>query len=130
MFKAAGMYIGEGDELTQHRQLKKDVREIERELTRLVNGLKPSHKCEMIARYPDMLEGRDWWIGKLIEPVPDWPNETHCLHLKTPLKDVVFLCNRGDFGAFATFAQIYFGHQVNQTWLDAMVVAALKKGSP
>ena len=43
--------------------------------------LKPRHKCKRIAAAL-MGEGRDWWLGKLTEPVKGWPQETHCLHMK------------------------------------------------
>src|SRR5687767_9838333 len=60
---------------------------------RLEGALKPEHKCKCIARIHNMAPGRDWWLGELTEKVAEWPHETHCLHIKTPLKDVVFLCN-------------------------------------
>lgn len=88
--------------------------------------LRPEHKCEIVARAPFMAAGRDWWIGKLKEPVAEWPKETHCLHMKTPLKDIVFLCNRGDFEALATLACCYFGEPVNDDWVRSMITYALK----
>lgn len=65
-------------------------------LERIVHGTRPDHKCKPIARAV-MDQGRDWWVGELLEPVQEWPKETHCLHMKTPVKDVWFLCNSGDF---------------------------------
>lgn len=86
-------------------------------------ALRPPHECQCIARAPFMDDGRDWWVGKLTAPVPEWPLETHCLHLKTPLKDVVFLCNRGDFEALTLLAASFFGHAVNPSWVESLLPA-------
>jgi hypothetical protein len=90
----------------------------------------PPHKCRCIARIHNMAPGRDWWLGELTEPVPEWPHETHCLHITTPLKSVVFLCNRGDLSGLAVLCDIPFPI-VNETWRermsDAYKRAALKE---
>lgn len=95
-------------------------------------SMRPAHSCVPIARAPFMEEGRDWWIGKLTASVPEWPKETHCLHMTTPLKDVVFLCNRGDFEALATLSACYFGHPINESWMSSMLnlaqIAVARKG--
>ena len=82
--------------------------------------LSPPHKCKPLAVISNMDKGRDWWLGELTEPVPEWPQELFCLHLKTPLKDVVFLMNLADFQAIATLAQVANGNPINRTWLERM----------
>lgn len=73
-----------------------------------------------------MQEGRDWWVGVLEEPVPDFPNETHCLHLKTPLKEVVFLCNRGDFEQLMALSNAVINFS-NSSWLERVTAAAKRR---
>lgn len=92
------------------------------EARRALEGLKPAHKCECIARIHNMQPGRDWWLGKLTEPVPEWPHETHCLHIKTPLKDIVLLCNMGDLQGLTVLCDIPFPI-VNATWKERMRAA-------
>lgn len=87
-------------------------------VSELQDGLKPKHKCEFIAR-AFMGENRDWWLGKLTEQVPEWPAETHCLHLKTPVKDVVFLCNSGDFQQLAVLIRHALGYEINENWMQS-----------
>lgn len=86
------------------------------------NKLRPEHRCKPLARAL-MTEGRDWWIGELLEPVADWPNETHCLHMKTPLKDVSFLCNAGDFEQLLVLSNVIVKLE-NLTWLRATTAGA------
>lgn len=88
----------------------------------VTDKLRPEHKCKPLARAV-MMERRDWWIGELLEPVPEWPHETHCLHMKTPLKDVSFLCNTGDFGQLLVLSNVVVRLQ-NLTWLKAMTASA------
>ena len=77
------------------------------------------HKCKRIAT-AKMDKGRDWWVGKLTEPVKEYPLETHCLHLKTQVKDVVFLCNKGDFAQLQLLGRVVTG-QLNEEWIDSML---------
>jgi len=68
---------------------------------------RPRHRCEVVAvaQWNDV-GGRANWIGRLLEPVPGWEEETHCLHLKTPLKgEIVLLCMEDDFYQFAALCQ-------------------------
>lgn len=83
------------------------------------NLLRPPHSCKPIARAV-MSEGRDWWVGELIEPVKDYPQETHCLHMKTPLKDVIFLCNEADFEQLIVLASAVIGKSY-EPWVESMV---------
>jgi len=85
----------------------------------------PHHKCEPVARMI-MDEGRDWWLGKLTEPIADWPNETHCLHIKTPIKEVVLGVNYGDMSQLAVLCQIVCG-PINPHWIENMIKALTKK---
>lgn len=73
-----------------------------------------------------MAEGRDWWLGELLEPLPDYPQETHCLHLKTPVKEVVFGVNRADMEQLAILCHIVCG-PIDPQWLDAMVQVVKQK---
>lgn len=88
-------------------------------------GLKPPHKCEIIARAPNMAEGRDWWIGRLTEPVfVRGTKEKFCLHLKTPLKDVVFLLNDGDLGQLAVLLGCAQGKPICERWVERLMPRA------
>lgn len=79
------------------------------------------HKCRKIATVQKfMAEGRDWWLGELLEPMPDWPAETHCLHMTTPIKDVVFGVMAGDASLFAVLMQVLHGGPVDPLWLNRM----------
>ena len=78
------------------------------------------HKCKCISRAPAMGSGRDWWIGKLIERVAQYPGETHCLHLRTNVKDVQFLCNEADFRNLIIICRAVVG-QPSESWLQSMV---------
>lgn len=88
----------------------------------VTNKLRPEHKCKPLARAM-MMEGRDWWIGELLEPVPEWPHETHCLHMKTPLKNVSFLCNAGDFEQLLALSNVVVKLE-NLSWLRAATASA------
>ncbi len=76
------------------------------------------HRCKKIASLP-MGKNRDWWLGKLLEPILEYPNETHCLHIKTPLKEVVLGVNQGDMSLLAVLSQIVCG-PINPDWLNSM----------
>lgn len=91
---------------------------------------RPPHKCECVARVPQDLmdEGRDWWIGKLLEPVPEWPGETHCLHMKAPRQDVVFLMREGDFRWLTVLFTACFG-KVDLKWLERVARGAERAGA-
>lgn len=67
-----------------------------------------------------MAEGRDWWIGKLTEPVKEYPIETHCLHLTTKTKSVVFLCNMADFQQMQVMCQAVTG-KLDDSWMKTML---------
>jgi len=82
-------------------------------------ALRPVHKCECLLR-ACMGEGRDWWVGVLTEKVKGYPEETHCLHLKTALKNVVFLCNKADFEQLLVLCRKVTG-EVNEAWIKAML---------
>lgn len=82
----------------------------------------PAHKCSPIAvicntdtpSKPGESDGgkRFWWVGELLEPIPGWPRERYCLHVQTPLKQVVF-CFDGDPDAsmFEALAVVLRGGQ-------------------
>ena len=84
------------------------------------------HKCTCIAVAPAMGEGREWFIGKLDEHLPEYPHETHCLHLKTQYKDVTFLCNEADFRNLLIICRAVIG-QPHEDWLKSMVEWSLQK---
>lgn len=77
------------------------------------------HHCRPVARM-SMAAERDWWLGELTEPLAEWPNETHCLHITTPLKTVVLGINRGDMTQLAVLAQIVHGGPISPAWIDRM----------
>jgi len=99
----------------------------EARVTALTEALTPPHKCEPVAR-AFMGKNRDWWIGKLIEPVAEWPRETHCLHMLTPLKDVAFLCNRGDFENLMLLANAVVGLD-SLDWLKRVTEAVRRRAA-
>ncbi|KKK97678.1 hypothetical protein LCGC14_2650350 [marine sediment metagenome] len=90
-----------------------------------LDGLKPAHECEKIAS-AIMAEGRDWWVGKLTKPVPGHEIETHCLHLTTPLKDVVFLVNDADFQWLTVLGRAACG-PISERWLESVTRGAIKR---
>ena len=93
-----------------------------------LDGLKPAHECEKIAS-AIMAEGRDWWVGKLTKPVPGHEIETHCLHLTTPLKDVVFLVNDADFQWLTVLGRAACG-PISERWLESVTRGAIKRAVP
>jgi hypothetical protein len=92
-------------------------------------GLRPPHECKIIARAPDMAEGRDWWIGKLLKPVfVRGIEEKWCLHLKTPLKNVVFLLNESDLSQISVLMACAHGQPIFEGWIKNMMPRAIKAG--
>lgn len=83
------------------------------------------HKCSILAQ-ACMGRGRKWWAGKLRERVKEFPAETHCLHLKTPLKDITFLCNEADFQQLQVLCRVVTG-KLSETWINSMVKIVKKK---
>lgn len=94
----------------------------------ITNKLRPEHRCKPLARAV-MMQGRDWWIGELLEPVAAWPNETHCLHMKKPLKDVSFLCNSGDFEQLLVLSNVVVNLE-SLPWLRAASAGAKVRLQP
>lgn len=78
------------------------------------------HKCRKIAQALPCGPGRELWVGELLEKIPGYESETHCLHVTTPAKNVVFGINMGDAMILAVFAQIVHGMRINPEWLDGM----------
>lgn len=78
------------------------------------------HKCKRMATAPAMGENRDWWVGELLEHIPEYPVEKFCLHLKTPYKDVTFLCNEADFQQLQILGRCVTG-VLNDSWMETMV---------
>ena len=84
-------------------------------------NLRPPHTCKKIAEIVNMNEGREWWLGEITEPfyAPDGTKETHCLHIKTPLKEIWLLCNIGDLQGLTVLANIPFP-VTSQEWRERM----------
>jgi len=78
------------------------------------------HKCECIAKAPAMGEGRDFWVGKLTDKLPEHPEESYCLHMKTQFKDVTFLCNEADFQQIQILCMCITG-KIDETWMESMI---------
>ena len=78
------------------------------------------HRCTKIAESFQPDSGREIWLGKLIEPIAGEPQETHCLHITTPYKKVVFGINSADLLVYAVFAHLVYGKPINPAWLDRM----------
>ena len=80
-----------------------------------------NHKCTKIADLSwTCSPERAFWIGQLDEPLPGNEQETHCIHITTPYKSVVFGVNHSDAGFMAVAAQVLQGTPVNQRWIDSM----------
>lgn len=86
------------------------------------------HKCECIAQAPNMSEDRDWWVGRLTEKVEEYPDEKYCLHMKTPVKEVVFLCNRADFEQLLVLCKAITGN-LNEKWIEKMLAISKNKST-
>ena len=78
------------------------------------------HKCKPLAVATNLAPGREIWLGELTESIEGYLNETHCLHITTPEKSVVFGINLGDALIFAVFAQILHEGPINQHWLNRL----------
>ena len=78
----------------------------------------PDHQCKCIAKIEPIGHGRHIWIGVLQKPIEGYPSETHCLHVTTPQKSVVFGLNAGDGAVLAVIGQIIHGRPVNQHWVE------------
>ena len=82
------------------------------------------HKCKKIAHVTHCGEGREFWVGKLTEPIEGFPTETHCLHIETPAKSVVFGINGGDIVIMAIVAQIVhkdlYDKPINQRYINTL----------
>jgi hypothetical protein len=91
------------------------------------NELNPPHECTPIARATPMGTGRDWWIGKLKEPMEcHGAIEKFCLHLTTPLKSVTFLLNEADLSHLTTLLACAHGGPINEQWLLRRMQEAIK----
>lgn len=77
-----------------------------------------NHKCKKIAEATNLAPGRHMWLGELLEPIPGHAEETHCLHVGTQYKSVVWGINEGDIQAYAILAYIKGGHHFNSTWIE------------
>lgn len=64
------------------------------------------------------------WVGKLLAPIPGNEEETHCFHIQTPYKTVVFGMILADFLNYAVLAHELhveeYGAVVNTEWLAQM----------
>jgi len=64
------------------------------------------HKCEKIAEIDTNLPDREIWIGELTEQYEKAPKETHCIHIKTPFKEIVLGVNSSDAWWLVAFGQM------------------------
>jgi hypothetical protein len=81
----------------------------------------PGHKCRKVAEAQPLETGRELWLGELLEPYPGFEHLTHCLHVRTPQKSVVFGVYRGDFDLLAVFGYIVGGrYAITERWLSHM----------
>lgn len=107
------------------QEMHDDYVALERQMHQWKQAAEPPHECEFVARGV-MAENRDWWIGKLTTVIPEWPNETHCLHMRTPIKSVVFLCNGGDFEQLMVMSNAVV-NLADLEWLKSMTREAMKR---
>lgn len=78
------------------------------------------HNCKMIAKISPIAEGREIWLGKLLNKIPNAPKETHCLHITTPFKSVVFGIINGDMLALSALATIVNDGTISHNWLNML----------
>lgn len=64
------------------------------------------HKCKKIAEVDTKLSDRKIWIGELTEKYNEAPLESHCIHIKTPLKEIVLGVNSSDAWWLVAFGQL------------------------
>lgn len=78
-----------------------------------------NHTCRRIA---EVVTGNDRqiWVGELLEPIVGHESETHCVHITTPAKQVVFAMNHTDAGWLAVLAQLLHGKPINPNWVNRM----------
>ena len=79
----------------------------------------PEHKCNPIAvAQLNDVGGRAHWIGRLLELIPGYEEETHCMHMKTPLKgEVVFGFIMADFHQLAALCEAANEEPINPAWV-------------
>lgn len=85
------------------------------------------HKCQPMAEMR-MEPPRRWWLGRLTEPIAAYPDETHCLHIKSPLKEIVLGLQEADFVQFVAICEIALGYRINPTWLDNTIPYMKQRG--
>jgi len=85
------------------------------------------HKCRKIAE-ARMGPGREEWIGILLEPIPGHEVETHCWHIITPYKSVVFGIVPEDMFVASVFAEIINKKPLNPKWVTRMAANYQKIG--
>lgn len=88
-----------------------------------------NHKCKMIAKAPHCEDGREIWMGELLEDIEGHPEEIFCLHIKTPYKEIVLGLNMGDLASMAVFSFIGHGMPFNAHWLESMARRYVKEGA-
>lgn len=121
------------DNILEHNNTQNNIRD---EILNLYEGrderikdsyLLKGHKCNKIAELK-LAEGRKCWLGKLTEPLKDYPSEQFCLHIKTPLKEIVFGLHNSDAGWLACIAQMihYDEKPINSNWIKLTIEAAKK----
>lgn len=75
------------------------------------------HRCKKFAQIVPIGPNREAWVGKLLEPIVEHEVETHCFHIKTPARDVVFGIIPEDFYALSALAEALHGKPINPRWL-------------
>jgi hypothetical protein len=85
-----------------------------------MNDPMDGHKCKKIAEALPCGPGREVWVGELLEPIPGYPSETHCVHVTTPAKSVVFGITTGDAGIVSALMEVVYGQPINPRWLTSM----------
>ena len=76
-----------------------------------------NHKCKKLASMKMVGDKREIWLGKLTEPISGHEVVTHCLHIKTPYKNISLGIGVGDMIQMAVFSQIAHGGPIEQRYL-------------
>lgn len=90
--------------------------ELEAGNERLKFGPMRDHKCKKVVE-AGMGPNREEWIGELLEPISGHEKETHCWHIKTPYRTIVFGIVPEDLYAVAALAEVIHGKPINPRWL-------------
>jgi len=79
------------------------------------------HKCDVVFER-SFDNGRTIKIGKITEVADEFKNETHCLHITSPVQETVNLMNMSDAGYMAILSYVLNNNEiVYGNWIRRML---------